>query len=466
MESGGCHGLASSQAVSWGVWIAREDAVSRPGLPGTVKPGYPEGEMKEMNMSGHGTGSGRGQQQSRVVIKDMTQYAPQEIRWLEDGRIAMGKLTLIAGDPGLGKSFMTLELAARVSRGEVGRRANGASGRAVMMSAEDDAGDTLVPRLNAMCARMNRVHFLEGIRGVSPNALDLPQLDRDTDRLIEAIESIGDVSLIVIDPISAYMGKADSHNNAEVRSVLAQLAYLAQVTGAAVVCVTHLNKDSSGKRAVYRAMGSLAFTAAARTVHLVTKHPKANDQSYAATHDEHVGMKRVVSMVKNNLGPILGARVYVIVDGALVWLDETVGGDADGHGASGDGDGVDGFGGDGFGGSGFGVDGEGGVFEVRETKEDQASVFLERLLSGGARAAKEVFERGAAQGHSKNTLERAKGTMSVVSLKRGKIWYWSRDGKDESQLLRDAIEPTPDEAGPEAGHESGQGVSYGDNGFL
>lgn len=406
-------------------------------------------------MSGQGTGSGtESGSASRVVIKDMTQYAPQAVRWLEDGRIAMGKLTLIAGDPGLGKSFMTLELAARVSRGEVGRRANGASGRAVMMSAEDDAGDTLVPRLNAMCARMNRVHFLEGIRGVSPNALDLPQLDRDTDRLIEAIKQIGDVSLIVIDPISAYMGKADSHNNAEVRSVLAQLAYLAQVTGAAVVCVTHLNKDSSGKRAVYRAMGSLAFTAAARTVHLVTKHPKANDQSYAAQHDEHVGLKRVVSMVKNNLGPILPSRVYVIADGALVWLDEAVGGDADGHGASGDDDGVDGsgFGGAGFG--GVGVDGVGGVFEVRETKEDQASVFLERLLAGGARAAKEVFERGAAQGHNENALKRAKKQLHAVSFKRGTVWYWSRDGDADDELLRDAIEPGPGEG---LGEGSGEG---------
>ena len=390
-------------------------------------------------MSGQGTGSGtESGSASRVVIKDMTQYAPQAVRWLEDGRIAMGKLTLIAGDPGLGKSFMTLELAARVSRGEVGRRANGASGRAVMMSAEDDAGDTLVPRLNAMCARMNRVHFLEGIRGVSPNALDLPQLDRDTDRLIEAIKQIGDVSLVVIDPISAYMGKADSHNNAEVRSVLAQLAYLAQVTGAAVVCVTHLNKDSSGKRAVYRAMGSLAFTAAARTVHLVTKHPKANDQSYAAQHDEHVGLKRVVSMVKNNLGPILPSRVYVIADGALVWLDETVGGDADGHGASGDDDGVDGSG---FGGDGFGVDGVGGVFEVRETKEDQASVFLERLLSGGARAAKEVFERGAAMGHSKRTLQRAREAVGAISTKRGDVWYWSREPDPGFEpLLRESVD--------------------------
>ncbi len=366
--------------------------------------------VKEKSMSGHGTGTGTGPE-SRVVIKDMTQYAPQQVRWLEDGRIAMGKLTLIAGDPGLGKSFMTLELAARVSRGEVGRRANGASGRAVVMSAEDDAGDTLVPRLNAMCARMNRVHFIEGIRGVSPNALDLPQLDRDTDRLIEAIEAIGDVSLIVIDPISAYMGKADSHNNAEVRSVLAQLAYLAQVTGAAVVCVTHLNKDSSGKRAVYRAMGSLAFTAAARTVHLVTKHPKANDQAYAAQHDEHVGMKRVVSMVKNNLGPILGSRVYVIADGALVWLDETVGGDADGHGASGDGDG------DGS--------GESRPLLAPDSVIDRAVALLQDELRVGERAAGELIALGKSRGIGETSLSDARRLLCVTSRRHGGCWHWS-----------------------------------------
>lgn len=350
----------------------------------------------------------------------MTHYKPTKVRWLEEGRIAMGKLTLIAGDPGLGKSFMTLELAARVSRGEVGRTQSMLSGRAVIMSAEDDAGDTLVPRLTAMHARMNRVHFIEGMRNANTqhesdtnetgNSIDLPALDKDTDLLIDAIEALGDVTLVVIDPISAYMGRADSHNNAEVRSVLAQLARLAQVTGAAVVCVTHLNKDSSGKRAVYRAMGSLAFTAAARTVHLVTKHPKNEN-------DEFADRKRVVSMVKNNLGPIVPARVYVIDEGSLVWLDEELTMDPDA------------------------LDEDGASFDCRETQGDRATVFLERILDAGSQPAREVLERGEAQGISENALKRAKKQLNAMSYKQGTIWYWSKQGEPDTELMRDSIEP-------------------------
>jgi RecA-family ATPase len=369
-----------------------------------------------------------------VVIRPMTHYTPEPIRWLEEGRIAMGKLTLIAGDPGLGKSFMTLELAARVSRGEIGRGVMGRGvigkggtpnsttqhpspmgGRAVIMSAEDDASDTLVPRLKAMSARLSRVHFIEGVRSFDSSFVDLPQLDRDTDRLIEAIQTLDEsqespVSLIVIDPISAYMGKADSHNNAEVRSVLAQLARLAQVTGAAVVCVTHLNKDSSGKRAVYRAMGSLAFTAAARTVHLVTKYPvqDSNRHSNQVTNtaadgsgdqqdlDKH---KRVVSMVKNNLGPIVPARVYVIEDGILVWLDEEMDADADAL--------------------------EGGSFEAGFNAIEEARAFLTDRLIGGPLQRSVIMTQSKQQGISESTLRRAKDELRVQSKRVKGVWIWS-----------------------------------------
>lgn len=351
-----------------------------------------------------------------VVINPMTHYKPESVRWLEDGRIAMGKLTLVAGDPGLGKSFMTLELAARVSRGEAGRRENGLTGHTVIMSAEDDPNDTLVPRLDAMCASMKRVHFMEGMRKPNDEHIDLIQLDRDTDILIDAIVAIGDVSLVVIDPISAYMGRADSHNNAEVRSVLAQLSRLAQKTGSAVVCVTHLNKDSSGKRAVYRAMGSLAFTAAARTVHLVTKHPKRDD-------DPYVDRKRVVSMVKNNLGPIAPARVYIIDDGILIWLDDEIDMDADA------------------------LDGstpDGGILETREGQSDKAIEFLEDMLAYGGKPVSEIFELGVKRGINKRTLQRAREQIGAIVTKQGRIHYWSpKPSREDEMLIREAIEPEP-----------------------
>jgi putative DNA primase/helicase len=344
----------------------------------------------------HNTGN------ARLIIKPVKWYKQTQINWLEKGRIAMGKVTLIAGDPGLGKSFMTLELCARVSRGECGSADINHLPQAVILSAEDDAGDTIRPRLVDMGANLSRVHIIDGVAKTKDESADdrcdLTQLDRDMDLLVKGIRDLGGVTLIVIDPISAYMGKADSHNNAEVRAVLADLAQLASLTGAAVVCVTHLNKDTGGKRAVYRAMGSLAFTAAARAVHLVTKHPGKGELD---------GFKRVVSMVKNNIGPPMPARVYVIDNGVLVWLDEEIEMSSDelDTGAT-------------------GVPGVGSL-ETGINALDEARAFLEDRLSGGAVAGTELYEQANANGISKGTLNRAKDELRVKSIRNGKTWQWT-----------------------------------------
>ncbi len=349
-----------------------------------------------------------------IVNNKMKHYRNESVHWLEPGRIAMGKVNMIAGDPGLGKSFMTMELAARASRGEIGS----STSCVVIMSAEDDPCDTIAPRLRNMAANLNNIRFIEGIRREPGGPIDLLTLDRDYERFEQMILDNFPVSLIVIDPISAYMGNADSNNNAEVRAVLARLSILAARTGAAVVCVTHLNKDTSGKRAVYRTMGSLAFTAAARTVQLVTKYEPTKGHS-----DEHAKDKRIVSIVKNNLGPIQPARVFVIRNGICTWIDEQVDIDAD-HFANGR-----------------------VTFDAPETKTDQAVEFLERMLATGIHPAKEVFERGAAQGLGEDLLRNAKKTMGVVSFKQGKVWYWSCNGIPDPEFepeLRDAIEPALD----------------------
>ena len=344
----------------------------------------------------------------------MSERSPCDVTWLEQGRIAMGKVNMLAGDPGLGKSFITLDLAARVSRGEIGTLPDGSPGRVVLMSAEDDPNDTLAPRLIAMGADTTRVRLFEGFLDKQGHAV-FPDLDRDAERFGRWVSAIGSVSLIVIDPISAYMGTVDSHKNAEVRGVLAKLSKVAESSGAAVLCVTHLNKDSGNTRqAIYRTMGSLAFTAAARTVQLVTKHPAHDDDPDAAP-------RRVVSMVKNNLGAMLEPRVYTLRDGRLEWLPETVRGDADVF-ASGQ-----------------------SRFVSTETKGDRAVEFLERMLQAGAQPAREVFERGAAMGLSKDVLRAAKDTVGAITYKHGKAWYWSRDGGDDSALVRDAVETELDE---------------------
>ena len=232
-------------------------------------------------------------------VLDLSRVAPSRVHWLWPDRIALGKLTLLAGDPGLGKSYLTLDLAARVSSGrplpgEVARHGKAAR-KVVLLSAEDDPADTIRPRLDAAGADVKNVLLMAGVR--TGHAVRHLSLGEDLAHLRTLVEQLdGQCRLIIIDPISAYLGDDEGHSNTKVRNLLAPLAKLAQRSGCAVLAVTHLNKGGSstgggGANAIYRTMGSLAFTAAARAVHLLARDP--NDAE---------GARRLVLPVKNNLG--------------------------------------------------------------------------------------------------------------------------------------------------------------------
>jgi predicted ATP-dependent serine protease len=162
---------------------------------------------------------------AEVYLVTMANVAPKAIAWLWPGRLARGKLTLIAGEPGLGKSQLGLDVIARITR----RRPwpdegsdNAPLGSCIILSAEDAIDDVLRPRLEAADADLNRVHAVKGA---------VFSLQRDLDQLGEKIAAIGDVSLIVIDPITAYFGdQVDTHKTAAVRSVLAQVDAFATPT--------------------------------------------------------------------------------------------------------------------------------------------------------------------------------------------------------------------------------------------
>jgi hypothetical protein len=212
-----------------------------------------------------------------AVLRRVSDIERQELQWLWPARIPLAKLTLFAGDPGLGKSFVTLDIAARVTRGTKwpdGATATCKSGSVIILSAEDDPGDTIRPRLEAAGADLSKVHVLQAVwRAKSSGETSLEHFSLETDLLAlqDAVVSLSDALLIVIDPVSAYLGGIDSHVNAKVRSLLAPLSQMAATTGVAVVTVTHLNKNSSS--ALYRASGSVAFVAAARAVWLFAKNP-------------------------------------------------------------------------------------------------------------------------------------------------------------------------------------------------
>ena len=194
---------------------------------------------------------------------------------LWDGVLWIGKPTLLVGDPGKGKSLVTLDIAARVTTGQpwpcsdVERE----PGAVMLLSAEDDADDTIVPRLEAAGADLSKVHIINGVRG--KNGIDWLALDKHWRELTEGMRQFKP-SLLVIDPLSSFMGRADTNHEGESRKVLAGLAELAKQSRTAVLAVRHFRKGASDS-AQGRVIGSVAFTAAARAVYGVTPDPEDED---------------------------------------------------------------------------------------------------------------------------------------------------------------------------------------------
>lgn len=239
----------------------------------------------------------------RLIFDRASDVECLPIEWLWPGRIALGALTIVAGDPGLGKSLVTTDMAARVTCGNAWIDGSPCpKGSVIMVSAEDDPARTIAPRLEAAWADRSRVHLLKGAATDAPNgkrALSMLSLAVDIPLLADFVRELGDARLIVIDPISAYLGKTDSHNNAEVRAALAPLSELANESGAAIVAVMHLNKGQG--KAAYRVSGSLAFTAAARAVYYVAREDGDLDKD-----------RRLFMPIKNNLGPDTSGFCYHI----------------------------------------------------------------------------------------------------------------------------------------------------------
>jgi len=228
-----------------------------------------------------------------LVMHRACDVEAKPIEWLWPGRIAVGKQTMLAGEPGLGKSQLSAFLAATVTAG--GHWPNGEGraeiGSVIVLSAEDDAADTIIPRLMAAGTELSRVHIVSAVRTDDQKGRRLFNLQSDLATLEHAIALVGDVRLVIIDPVSSYLGKVDSHKNAEVRTVLEPIGEMASRLRVAVVAVTHFSKGG-GSSANHRIIGSIAFVAAARAAFIVSRDPE----------DEN---RRLFVPSKNNLGLIV-----------------------------------------------------------------------------------------------------------------------------------------------------------------
>lgn len=263
-----------------------------PGVPAT----HAEGARGSVPSSGS--------EGARAILRAFSAIQSRSVRWLWPGRIARGKVSMIAGNPGLGKSQATASMAAIVTRGGTWPvdRSPCERGSVIFLSAEDDPEDTIRPRLEAAGADLGRCFILDAIAdGFTSEGGEVRRsfnLKTDLARLGEAMAKVGDVALVVVDPISAYLGGADSHNNAEIRALLAPLSELASAHGAAIVGVSHLNKGGNPE-ALMRVTGSLAFVAAARAAYIVTA-------------DKENPERRLFLPLKNNLGRDLGGLAFSI----------------------------------------------------------------------------------------------------------------------------------------------------------
>ena len=234
----------------------------------------------------------------KVILTCGTDLTPEPYRWLWQYWLAMGKLHILAGAPGQGKTTIALAMAATITIG--GRWPDGsrcAPGNVLIWSGEDDPADTLVPRLMAAGADRARCFFIEGARRDGEVVPFDPA--RDLGQLLEAIEKIGGISLLVIDPVvSAVTG--DSHKNTEVRRALQPLVDLAAKCDCAVLGITHFAKGGQGTDPAQRVVGSVAFTAVARVVMVAAK----------VKGDEEGQDTRILARSKSNIGPDDGGFQY------------------------------------------------------------------------------------------------------------------------------------------------------------
>lgn len=334
-----------------------------------------------------------------VVLKCAADLEPSPVRWLWQYWLALGKLHILAGAPGQGKTTLALGMAATVTIG--GRWPDGTGctqGNVLIWSGEDDPADTLLPRLLAAGADRARCYFIEGARRDGEVAPFDPA--RDLRQLLAAIESIGGIKLLVIDPVvSAVAG--DSHKNTEVRRALQPLVDLATACDCAVLGITHFAKGGQGTDPTQRVVGSVAFSAVARVV-MVAAKVKADAEAKDA---------RILARTKSNIGPDGGGFRYFLkqaeplpgIHASHVAWGKAVDGTArelltDPEDAPDD-------------------DGEKSALET-------AMEFLVEILKDGSAPSKYVESEAKDAGISQRTVRRASEVLRVKKRKMNDAWYW------------------------------------------
>ncbi|MDD4371129.1 MAG: AAA family ATPase [Anaerostipes sp.] len=319
------------------------------------------------------------EQKIELKLIRMSEVQSQEIEWLWFPFIPYGKLTIIQGDPGDGKTTLVLNIAAKLSNG-IGLDENmklSEPMNIIYQTAEDGLADTVKPRLELAGADCERIAVID------ESEKSLSMID---ERLEEAIVRTK-ARLLILDPIQAYLGGGMDMNRAnEARDMTKKLGLLAEKYQCAIVLIGHMNK-AAGNKAAYRGMGSIDFFAVARSVLLVGRV-------------EGQPNTRAVIQIKNNLAAFGHPKAFELSEDGFHWLgdyeitaDEVLGGLA-----------------------------------PKANKLEQAKQLLRELAeTNNAMQSNEIFNLAEEEGISKRTLENAKKELNIRAKKINNSWYWELD---------------------------------------
>lgn len=337
-----------------------------------------------------------GQMLDGVILVNGADLTPEPVAWLWRHWLALGKLHILAGAPGQGKTTIAVAVAATVTVGGTfpdGTRCE--PGNVLIWSGEDDPADTLLPRLIAAGADKERVFFITGAR-IDGEATPFDPA-RDMAQVLASAEKIGGVSLLIVDPVvSAVAG--DSHKNSEVRRSLQPLVDLAGACRCAVLGISHFSKAGQGQDPTQRVVGSVAFSAVARVVWVAAK-----------VHSEDGEDRRILARSKSNIGPDNGGFEYRLeqvealpgIEASRVSWGAAVEGTArelltDPTAPGGDGPCAD------------------------------AAEFLREALCEGPTPVRTIQAEASEAGHKWRTIQRAADSLLVIKKKGGMEggWYW------------------------------------------